>query len=223
LNFSSLIFSHLAPLRLSTTRRINSSMASATVCLVGSPREPASISASRVVAHAVAWAFVGKVADSLIPSGRRTILARHLPRLNSKVAMTGVRAGIRRATNYELNRPIPLWACKAIGCGRVLFWAPLHRVRIVRLGYGWGTQNDRSGGQMESLADLLAGNFVGIGADLSISSGYDNTHPEASVTPDEPIVASLYGEKDDVWSVEDRRALADAMIERWERYRAAIR
>lgn len=78
-------------------------IASATVLPCGKPRAPARISASRFVAHACAWAFVGKVEDSSIPSGRRMIRARHESPRFWKVATVGYAVGYRQAQIVAKN------------------------------------------------------------------------------------------------------------------------
>lgn len=62
------------------------------------------------------------------------------------------------------------------------------------------------------------GDYWGISDDLSVAEGYDNQRENASFD-EESLGVVEWNEIEDIWSMEDRIALADIMIKRWTRYR----
>ena len=120
-------------------------------------RAPASISASRLVAHAWAWAFVGKVADSLIPSVRRMIRARHAPERYSKVATLGIRLGISLGGAYPRGHRDVFFEANVYG-GESAITARLHD--FVEVGFEEG-EEDLGFGVAKAAVEFEDGGAVG--------------------------------------------------------------
>lgn len=61
--------------------------------------------------------------------------------------------------------------------------------------------------------------YVGLTGDMRVGAGFDNDVPTAGF--DEFLLDYGIYEPEDIWSKEDKIALADIMIERWRRYKAS--
>lgn len=59
--------------------------------------------------------------------------------------------------------------------------------------------------------------YISISPDMTIASGYDEEHPEAVMTPKQ---WEDYEDYTELMSGEERIALADEMIARWQKYKA---
>lgn len=100
-----------------------------------------------------------------------------------------------------------IWTISSPGSGEIRYILPGLSPHIIELPSG-------------KKVDGQAGGFIGINGTSEISSGHDSTIDGAYATC--PACYEGIEELWEEWSTEDKLALAEIMLKRWEDYRQAV-